>query len=493
MISSLPSSPHGPERSSSQEANKENANPQPQPPTSEPSNPQQESYNGQPSENATQEERSPGTLPVQLTSMLTEITTCLKAFPTAPPHTLQRLAELILTPRRQYRSLCSYLHALDRVVHVTSTITTYPLPLPVADMSSLRHATSGDSGHGSDSTTGPAVSWLDPVTNNRNMDSDESMSGALLTPIPWLVEGAASAMDGATSTMSEDEANDDLEAQNDDDEDDNASVSGLGATQGQSSSRHGQRHPQIRSESTETIEGPNGMGSIETVSITLNGIPSTGSSTSNRGVSQGELLRQEQTSGVVSTHQLGRGGDSTYTSIGNAASVMTGIEQQEQSQNETEGQETTTTGAGPDEAAQNPEDEEPHARGPEEITVTDTGKQSDTHYDTSHQGGVEIRDIDIEAAVGRKFDSSAPAEEGGAMQIDEAVEEPMDTKQEPPDEQPEGTQSEAVDEPKGTKRELEDHAEAGASKKVKDEGDDTDRDATNSPASTATLLANSDE
>ncbi len=55
---------------------------------------------------------------------------------------------------------------------------------------------------------------------------------------------------------------------------------------------------QMETESTETIDGPNGMGRIETVSVSItNGVPTL--STVNRGITQGELLRQEQRAGVV--------------------------------------------------------------------------------------------------------------------------------------------------------------------------------------------------
>ncbi len=80
----------------------------------------------------------PGTLPPQIVALVSEITTVLTAdFPLYPPHTIQRLAEMILWPTRHYRSLPAYLHALDRVVHVTSGANMYPLPPAVADMSSM--------------------------------------------------------------------------------------------------------------------------------------------------------------------------------------------------------------------------------------------------------------------------------------------------------------------------------------------------------------------
>ncbi|EMR69416.1 hypothetical protein UCREL1_3555 [Eutypa lata UCREL1] len=85
----------------------------------------------------------PGTLPPQIHAMLTEVTSTLKTFPKYPPHTIQRLSELVLTPRRHYRNLPSYLHALDRVVHVTSGLNVYPLPPAVPDMSSASVLSNG--------------------------------------------------------------------------------------------------------------------------------------------------------------------------------------------------------------------------------------------------------------------------------------------------------------------------------------------------------------
>jgi len=127
------------------------------------------------------------------------------------------------------------------------------------------------------------------------------------------------------------------------------------------------------------IEGPNGLGGIETVSVSVNGISSTrGDSISpisdengitslraEGGVTQGELLRQEQRAGVVPVTQLGNKGD--------------------------------TDGMGE-------EDEMPHARGPEEIGMEDMGPQSSGSG--SERGGpaMAMQGIDVEAAVGRKIE-----------------------------------------------------------------------------------------
>ncbi|KAF2668824.1 hypothetical protein BT63DRAFT_286376 [Microthyrium microscopicum] len=96
-----------------------------------------------------------------------------RGFPTYPPHTIQRLSELILWPKREYRYLPAYLQALNRVVSVTSNTSIFPLPHHTAPQS----ATAG-------------------LLVNGNIDSalgsDESLGGALLTPIPWLTANSPS-------------------------------------------------------------------------------------------------------------------------------------------------------------------------------------------------------------------------------------------------------------------------------------------------------------
>jgi hypothetical protein len=86
------------------------------------------------------------------------------------------------------------------------------------------------------------------------LGSDESLGGALLTPIPWLQ---------------------------------NAPSLGQG---------------EVRTESTEIVDGPNGAGSIETVSISMNGISSATSQKDPGSIIQGELLRQEQDAGNISAN-----------------------------------------------------------------------------------------------------------------------------------------------------------------------------------------------
>jgi PPP4R2 len=110
--------------------------------------------------------------------------TLVDGFPQYPPHTFQRLAELILYPKREYKYLPSYLQALYRVVAVSSTTEALPLidpafanavgpramhVIPIASPASLLvNGTSSNSD-----------------TSSINSDHDDSLGGALLTPIPW--------------------------------------------------------------------------------------------------------------------------------------------------------------------------------------------------------------------------------------------------------------------------------------------------------------------
>lgn len=171
------------------------------------------------------------------------------------------------------------------------------------------------------------------------LGSDEALGGALLTPIPWL-------------------------------------------------QNRGQN--ELISESTEMVDGPNGAGRIETVTVGMlsgtngnNGAQTT-SPTSSNGVSQiasshpegetlpstgpvtqGEILRQEQEAGIVLNNPHSLTATPGRTVIGEAeggGTVMDTVEAEE---------------------------EQPHARGPELIGMEDTGPQNNSAH------------LDIEGAVGR--------------------------------------------------------------------------------------------
>ncbi|TGO25685.1 hypothetical protein BPAE_0075g00400 [Botrytis paeoniae] len=288
-----------------------------------------------------------------------------KQFPTHPPHTIQRLSELLLNPTQHHRSLPSYLHALDRVVHVTSPITSFPLPPAIPDP----RVSSSVLSNGTPPSVDPlSITWSNPTTGtapvNGGLGSDEALGGALLTPISWLNKRESS----LSHTGS------------------NGTNSGGGSPRGE-----------VRTESTETIDGPNGPGGVETVSVSVNGISSVGShammsllssspSSSGEqglraegGVTQGELLRQEQKAGVVPASQL-------------------------RIQREPEREERTGKG---DESGMGEDDEMPHARGPEEIGMEDMGPQEPGKVPMTGGG------IDVEAAVGRRPDFTEEKEKEG--------------------------------------------------------------------------------
>lgn len=304
-MSPLPSSPP------SQDAKQDEANPEPEP-----------------------QDLEPGQLPEQIEKMLGGIIEQLKDFEDHPPSTVQRLAELILRPRAHYKSLAPYLHAVDRVVMITSNASLYPLP-PAYDPNADPAET---------------VSWANPAPNAPVSSDEEALGGAILTPIPWVKQHQP-----ASSSQESNEP-----------------------AQG----------AQIHSESTETIDGPNGMGRIETVSVSVNGIHSTGHA---RGITQGELLRQEQKAGVVPMSQLHR-----------PQQQRTASEDMEVTE-EMEAQKPEDAEEGEKDEKDKEEEEHPHARGPEEIGVGDTGLQSQS---TSYigEGGLDAQGIDVEAAVGRKHE-----------------------------------------------------------------------------------------
>ncbi|KAH0555937.1 hypothetical protein GP486_006119 [Trichoglossum hirsutum] len=184
-------------------------------------------------------------------------------FSHAPPHTIQRLAELILYPRKHYRTLHSYIRALDRVVSVSSGADIFPLPtatLPNAEGSGLLNGTSSIIGGGGSAG---------------GLGSDESLGGALLTPIPWLQ---------------------------------NTPALGQG---------------EVRTESTEIVDGPNGVGSIETVSISMNGISSATPQRDAGMITQVESLRQDQEAATAPVSANTRASSSTQDSASQGGSGET--------------------------------------------------------------------------------------------------------------------------------------------------------------------------
>jgi PPP4R2 len=142
-------------------------------------------------------------IPDLLIQQLTSISQSLRlTFADKPPHTIQRLAELVLAPNKHYKTLPAWLRAVDRAVSVTSTADIFPLPpaqsLPqgVLDAALTNGVTNG-LGTG---TGGGGILWTNSDTRDAGLGSDESLGGALLTPIPWLKNGEIA---GTTSPRSD--------------------------------------------------------------------------------------------------------------------------------------------------------------------------------------------------------------------------------------------------------------------------------------------------
>ncbi|KAL8709683.1 MAG: hypothetical protein Q9220_005623 [cf. Caloplaca sp. 1 TL-2023] len=291
-------------------------------------------------------------LPPPLLSLLHSIRTSLTTtFPHSPPHTAQRLSELFLHPTRHYRTLPSYLRALDRVVSVSSPLSDFPLPAATTPWTTSSQTTTSTYLNG---TLSPHPS------RDAGTDADDTLGGAALTPIPWLQQQprdpeVPAAFSAATTTGDH-----------------------------------------LRRESTTAIDGPNGVGSVETVTVatttsTPNPTPNTlNANVGNNGtaaaaagagtvprhqqaVTQGELIREEQIQGVVPV----------------ARHTVTPTQQQTEAGEE-------GTGAGGIVI--------PHARGPEEVGVADMGPQ---------QLGRRTGGFDAEGAVGRKGEGEMMAGAGG--------------------------------------------------------------------------------
>ncbi|KAI3394622.1 hypothetical protein diail_2486 [Diaporthe ilicicola] len=397
---------------SSQENNKENA--APTPPTSAPA--------PTPAPAATAAatlSSEPGTLPPQIVAMIAEINGVLnESFHTYPPHTIQRLAELVLRPRQHYKSLPSYLHAVDRVVHVTSGNNSYPLPPAIPDMSSMSLGGPNgvmDQGQPQENGSDTSMAWVS-TSNGNAIGSDEALGGALLTPIPWLQRRSSGNRDGDGGSESGESSTLGSEG----------GPSPLAANQGpaasQRSSQQSSRQFETRTESTETIDGPNGVGSIETVSISVNGIPPMGSAAQQRVITQGELIRQEQRAGVVPVSQLQRSGPVVVTSSSDNPTTTSGDDGPQAAADESaaadsdtamgEGESSSKDTSSEKSDEEMPDEEEaPHARGPDIIGAADMGPQAPTSstFSLSTAGNMEVHGIDVEAAVGRKHEPPAAA------------------------------------------------------------------------------------
>ena len=265
------------------------------------------------------------TLPPPLLSLLQTIQSTLsRSFQSAPPHTAQRLAELLLHPTTHYRTLPSYLRALDRIVSVASPASVFPLP----------DLTSGNTSSGR-LPNGTSDASPDPTADK------DFIGGAELTEIPWLKQT------------------------------DTSPGTSIPVNNGPTSD--------LRTESTSLIDGPNGAGSVETVTVNVNGVSRPASrEESGHGITQGELLRQEQEAGIVPVPSSPTNGRITRSGAAAtaAAARAVGLEPEEPTVIVEEDSETV------------------HARGPGVIGMEDMGPQSPS---TGLVGG-----LDLEGPLGRR-------------------------------------------------------------------------------------------
>lgn len=165
-------------------SNKENAapaDPQTPPPPRAPTGSPPSSERVPDSQPRSSEQQSNDSLPPPLGLLLSSIRSAIQSFfVEKPPHTIQRLAELILHPTVHYRTLPAYLRAVDRVVSVTSGADVFPFNAPASASPQL---------NGLVQPTHSAGAYLAP-DDATSLGSDESLGGALLTPIPWLTNAS---------------------------------------------------------------------------------------------------------------------------------------------------------------------------------------------------------------------------------------------------------------------------------------------------------------
>lgn len=142
----------------------------------------------------------------------------------------------------------------------------------------------------------------------------------------------------------------------------------------------------LRTESTSVIDGPNGAGSVETVTVNVNGVHSAhprDDGNIGHGITQGELLRQEQEAGIVPVPAPTPNGRVTRSSAAASAAATRAV-------------------GGDAENIMDAEEVEPvHARGPDVIGMEDMGPQT--------PGSGLAGGIDLEGALGRRGEGETMA------------------------------------------------------------------------------------
>lgn len=220
-------------------------------------------------------------LPIEVIQLLEQsLKTLRTSFDKTPPHTVQRLSELVLYPTRHYRTLPAWLRALDRVVSVSSGAEIFPLSDVPPDV-----------GNGMiNGTELGGILFSNSSNETRNgydkdsLGSDESLGGALLTPIPWLKDADLSS---GTDSSTLDSSSKVESWQDQSPEEEMLTLPDNGVT------------PTIDAAQAiaAVAEGHNGEGLIP--------------ERPDGAVTQGELIRMEQEAGVVPVphEDIGRIGD----------------------------------------------------------------------------------------------------------------------------------------------------------------------------------------
>lgn len=319
------------------------------------SSPQARQPNEQPAQQAqdASTHSAPAPIPPALQRTYSYIRECLTSqFTAQPPHTIQRLAELILFPKQHHNFLHSYLNALDRVVSVYSGLNALPNPIPnpspQANGASAHHAPNAP-------------------------DSDESLGGALLTPIPWLRDSGV--------------------------------YFGAGTSSPSSPGPNGANADATSGSETSSSDGGGGGGvptpDSPSSDSTSTSTPSTSAAPDRRpagAVTQGELLRAEQRASsppapIASLASMRQVSPDAQVAVAHAAAVAEG---------------------GPADSSAATlvplPDEQPHARGPENIGLEDTGLQSAR----GQGGGPTVLDMQAAAGRGARAPTELKREEGDA-------------------------------------------------------------------------------
>ena len=228
---------------------------------------------------------------------------------------------------------------------MASPVSNFPLPAVAPVL------TSNDTNHLFNGTESP----------NYEQEDKDFIGGAELTPIPWLPD---------------------------------AGSPGYGL--------HNEHTSDLRRESTSVIDGPNGAGSLETVTVTVNGIPSTMPASQaaqeglHEGITQGELIRQEQEAGItpVPSGSANSGIPRSMTGASPGAGRTAAASPASPVENDTV-QDSASS-----------EEETVHARGPSVIGMEDMGPQAPG-------SGLE-QGVELEGPLGiRKEEVESDARTGG--------------------------------------------------------------------------------